>query len=138
MFGISNPLDGRGYFMGGLMGGITSALGGMVADLASALFTLLQNAFMWLINEAGKLIAFILGLIPQIPFWSHDWPSISDAITVMFQWIVYELNVWNYYVCMDLMFIVILTTLVCDCLLVVWDAIRWIISFLPFVGGGGE
>lgn len=111
---------------------------GVLTSLLGGIGNLFVSFFGYLLNEVNQLLNWIVSLIPPLPVYNAAWPSISAAISVVLGYFAPLIYAWNYYVALNLAFVMLFTALAAESVLAAWKFIRWLFTHLPFGLGGGE
>jgi hypothetical protein len=111
---------------------------GVLTSLLGGIGNLFVSFFSYLLNEVNQLLNWLVSLIPPLPVYNTAWPSISTAIGVVLGYFAPLLYAWNYYVALNLAFVMLFTALGAESVLAAWKFIRWLLTHLPFGLGGGE
>lgn len=109
------------------------SIGDIVGGLLSGLGNLFMQLLNWLWQQAVSLITWLMSLIPHLPIWPG--PNTNTAISYVLQQCTYQLNTWNYYICVNLWIVLWMTSIVAESAASVFKALRWALSHLPWVGG---
>lgn len=107
--------------------------GAWLGALLSGLGNVIMQAADWLWNEAVALINWLLSLLPALPIWPG--PSVGTSIGVVLGDLTYQLNTWNYYICINLMIVLWMTSITAEALGAIFRGLRWAFSHIPWVGG---
>lgn len=118
---------------------------GVLTSLLGGIGNLFVSFFSYLLNEVNSLLNWLVSLIPPLPVYNAAWPSISSAITFVMNgngttWLGAApiLYAWNYYIALNLIFVMLFTALGAESVLAAFKFVRWLLTHLPFGLGGGE
>lgn len=111
---------------------------GVLTSLLGGIGNLFVSFFSYLLNEVNQLLNWLVSLIPPLPIYNVAWPSISTAISTVLNYFAPLLYAWNYYVALNLAFVMLFTALGAESTLAAWKFVRWLFTHLPFGLGGGE
>ena len=114
---------------------------GVLTSLLGGIGNLFVSFFSYLLNEVNAFINWLVSLLPQLPAWPG--PNLATIVSDILGFnlggtlsVGYQLETWNYYICVNLDIVLFFLVLTAEGALVVWKFIRWILTHIPLIGGG--